>query len=48
MLKEAYILVKHGNLTYSDVKSLTRIERVAFLTFLKEEQQQTEKLFKKW
>lgn len=46
LLKEAYVLVKHCNLTYSDVRSLTRVERVAFLQFLKEEQTEIERSLK--
>lgn len=46
LLKEAYILIKHCNLSYSDVKMLTRVERVAFLEFFKEEQRALEQVTK--
>ena len=37
LLQEAYILVNKGFFSYSDVKSMTRIERTAFLQQLKED-----------
>jgi len=37
LLLEAYILVKRAKFTYSDVKTMTRFERMMFLKFLKDE-----------
>lgn len=37
LLLEAYILVHRIGFTYTDVKSLTRTERTAFLKLFKEE-----------
>lgn len=34
---EAYILVKKSNFTYSDVKTMSRMERTIFLKLLEEE-----------
>jgi len=39
LLREAYILVKHVNFSYSDVKTMTKLERVAFIEFLIEERE---------
>lgn len=37
LLQEAYILVSKLSFTYSDVKTLTRTERVAFMKLYQEE-----------
>ena len=33
----AYILVRRGRFSYSDVKSMTRLERATFLKILKDD-----------
>lgn len=40
LLQEAYILVKHCRFNYDDVKSMTRLERIKFMEFLRAEKEQ--------
>lgn len=39
LLNEAYILVKHCRFSYSDVKEMTKFERISFMEFLRKEKE---------
>jgi hypothetical protein len=47
LLLEAYILVNKGHFSYSDVKSMTRIERLLFVQHLKDDIERQEDAIKR-